>query len=169
MPDFKDPSPVSLVTVLGLSLTIGISSFLNSIRPNLFARFLVLFNITNLLLASAIHGIGTALKGWIWIVFLLVGYILVWVSPYLNIRFVKSQSNINRFWKVNSIKGRMNNFLTLLLLVSIGGFCSLFSFYSRILWDVSSPVLLVIGVISAILSFSLGQYFSYHLWKEMQN
>ncbi len=169
LPDIHNPSIIGLVTAWSLSLIISGSNFLNRLKPNLVARFLVLFNITNLFLAAAIRGLSFFLSGWLWIVVLLVVYILVWVLPFINSQLAKYLNDMQYSLRPRPEKNRLRRFIMMFFFIVIGSICSLlYALIGYKFWYVQSPGMLLIGILGVLLAIGGGQAFAYQIWKERQ-
>jgi hypothetical protein len=169
LPDIHNPSIIGLVTVWSLSLIISGSNFLNRLKPNLGARFLVLFNLTNLFLAVAIRGLAFFLSGWFWIVVLSVVYILVWVLPFINPQLAKYLNDVQYSLKPRLGKNRLCRFIMVFFFIVIGSVCSLlYALIGYRFWYFQSPGMLLVGILGTLLAIGGGQTFAYQIWKERQ-
>jgi MFS family permease len=166
VPDPKHRSIIGLVTAWGLSLVIAVSGFSNMLKPNLLALFMVEFSLSTLFLAAAIHGWGTYLSGWIWIVPLSGAYLLAWILPILNPSLARVLSNEQM--APNKRLGK-NLSLIVLCIAGVSGILGAFlGLLSHRLLGTYTPAMLFIGTLGAFCAIGLGQYYSYQLWERRQ-
>src|SRR5687768_15582758 len=106
LPNMDSPSIIGLIIVWSLSLIIAVSNFLNRLKPSLMTRFMIFFNIGNVFLAIAIHGLSILLSGWLWIAALLSVYIFVWVLPFINPPLAKYLNDLQYLLRPRPAKNR---------------------------------------------------------------
>jgi hypothetical protein len=157
-PDFRGTPVLGLVTVWTLSLAIGVGGFWNARRPSWIAVFVVLFSLTTLFLASAIHALGPYFSGWLWIALLALAYLLAWIQPLLDSRLAKALSDEQL--RPRTRLGR--NIPLLLLVLAVAAVLVIGVFHYRHAGPVR-PVMLFIGAVSALLAVGTGQTFSYQV------
>lgn len=169
LPDFNNPSIIGLITVWSLSLIISAGNFINRLRPSLTARFLILFNVANFLLAIAILGLTDFVSGWLWVLILLSLYILAWILPITNPRTAKDLNDLQYFLKPSFIQSRLRRPITIFSVIGLGLISILLcSLTSHSLLQGRSLGMLLIGIIGSILAIGGGQNFAYQLWMERQ-
>lgn len=161
IPDFESTPTLGLITVWTLSLAIGVAGFWNTRKPNWIANFIVLFSLSTLFLAAAIHLLGINLSGWLWLVLLLGAYLTVWTLPLWNVSLAKALHDEQVHPK--TWLGRNQLLVVLLATILLAVVAGLFS-QGQI-----NPALLFLGSLSAIIAIGMGQYFAYQVrenWEE---
>ncbi|RPI89614.1 MAG: hypothetical protein EHM40_20385 [Chloroflexi bacterium] len=163
-PDTQSSPIPGLITVWGLSITMGIAGFWNARSPHWMAVFIIFFSLTTLFLAGAIHALDRYLTGWLWLTLLVGAYLLAWALPFLNPRLsrVLSEAQSNQ----QTWLGR-RQVLTALLIAILGAV--LLGIFTRERRDSIQPFMLVTGTIFSMLAVGGGQYFAHQVrvgWEE---
>jgi tetratricopeptide (TPR) repeat protein len=162
LPDFQSVSTLSLITVWGLSITIGVAGFWNARRPHWIAVFIVSFSLTTLFLAAAVHLAGPYLSGRLWIV-LTAAYLFVWCLPLLNPPLAKAISDEQSSPK--TWLGKHQLFVVFFLVIISAVLIGIFS--QRPLAAIN-PAMLFIGTMFSFMAVGGGQYFAYQVRKSWE-
>jgi hypothetical protein len=161
------PPPATIsrfITVISLSLIIGIGGVWNKLLPSWKAQLLILFALTSLLLVWAIHCLSFGIIGGnklIWILPLVGAYIIAWILPLIDPSLAKVINNEQFAPKTKLGRGCLS------VALSIGGTVGVIgAIIGRTLYKSSGiqGVLLVGGIIISICTIAFTQTFAYQIF-----
>ena len=163
LPDFQSPSMLGLFTTWGLSIAMGVAGFLEARNPHWGSQFVLLFSLSTLFLASAIHALGPYFSGWLWIASMVGVYLIAWILPLVNMPLARAISEEQM--KPKTWLGRNLPIIMLLVAILLALTVGVFTFgrTHRI-----HPAMLFIGTMSAILAIGLGQTFAHQVRKRWE-
>ena len=160
------PPPATVnrfITVVSLSLIIGVSGVWNRVRPSWIAQGILVLGINTLLLAWAIHCLSFGVLGinnLFWLAPLVIAYLIAWILPLLDLPLAKVISDEQL--GPNTRLGRG----CIAVVLSIGGAGgAIGAIVGRYTYEAGGfqPVMLILGIAVSILSVGLAQTFAYQL------
>jgi hypothetical protein len=161
------PPPATIsrfITVISLSLLIGIAGVWNKLRPSWMAQLIIAIALTGLLLAWAIHCLSFGVTGvnkLMWLVPLVAAYIIAWILPVIDPSLAKVVDNEQFAPKTKLGRG------CLTVALSIGGAAgAMGAMIGRTLYKSSGiqPVMLIMGIGISIITVGLAQTFAYQIY-----
>lgn len=162
-PDFQGTPVIGLTIVWFFSLTLAVANFRYVLKPSWFPLFIIMFSMTNLFLAVAVHALSPYLSGWPWIALLIGTYLLAWSLPLLNPRLAKALNDEQL--RPKTWLGR-NQALIVLLIAILSAI--LIGIFDRGGTVPIHPIMLFIGTTFSILAIGTGQYFAYQVRKSWE-
>ncbi len=165
LPDPHQPSIPFLIVVWSITLVIGISGVGNALKPSYVFEYLILGNLTNLILAGAIRGFSFLTMSWILILVLVCIYVFIWLFLYINSTYAKILYSEIKHPTTKTGKAVMVIFLILVGGGGTGGAILGHALVETVSTDVA---MILLGFVSTVLLFLLTAYFSYPLWEKKQ-
>jgi hypothetical protein len=162
IPNINNPSILGITITWFFTIIIAIFRFRNIYRKSKLNEFMTIFNLTNLMIAGAIHFLLLFISNYLVFVLLVGIYLIAWALPYLNLLWAKAIAK-----EQYAPKTFIGNMLTKYSMIVV----FLIVIIMEILFDnirELDPRLLFMGILFGWLSIGMAQVFSLQIFERAQ-
>jgi len=145
---------LGLITVWTLTIAIGVSTYINVLKPHWFAKLILLFSLATLFMAYSLKIIIPVTSGWAWAILCIGAYLFAWMLPIINPQIAKV---------INDKQVALGKNTAVRVLFYSGIFLSWLIPHDS---DLSRLARMIWGILFAILAIGSGQLFAFQVWNQ---